>query len=77
MCLHRAAGAVGAEELAPAGFATIWIPGVKLKAVDLGVARLQRCPVGHHSTIVLPVKPASLTDEERRQAVTHRDVRLP
>jgi hypothetical protein len=58
-------------------FTTIWIPGVKLKAIDLGIARLQWCPVGHHWTLVLPVKPTSLTEEERRQAATHRDVRLP
>src|ERR1039458_8933529 len=29
-------------------FTTIWIPGVKLKALDLGFARLQHCPVGNH-----------------------------
>ncbi len=27
-------------------FTTIWIPGVKLKAIDLVVARIQYCPVG-------------------------------
>lgn len=58
-------------------FTTIWIPGVKLKALDLGVARLQRCPVGHHWTLVTPVKAATLTEEERRDAAEHRDVRIP
>jgi hypothetical protein len=58
-------------------FTTIWIPGVKLKALDLGIARLQRCPVGGHWTLVVPVREASLTDEERRIAGVHRDVRIP
>jgi hypothetical protein len=58
-------------------FSTIWIPGVKLKAVDLGVARLQRCPVGKHWSLVVPVREAALSDEERKLARSHRDVRLP
>lgn len=58
-------------------FTTIWIPGVKLKALDLGVARIQRCPVGHHWTVVVPVREANLTEEQRREAAAHRDVRLP
>ena len=58
-------------------FTTIWIPGVKLKALDLGLARWQRCPVGEHWTLVTPVRVAGLTDEERRFAAQHHDVRLP
>jgi hypothetical protein len=58
-------------------FTTIWIPGVKLKALDLGLARIQRCPVGSHWSLVTPVRDSELTDEERRFARTHRDVRLP
>ena len=58
-------------------FTTIWIPGVKLKAVDLGVARFQHCPVGNHWTLVFPVRDADLTDEERRIAAQHHDVRIP
>ncbi len=58
-------------------FTTIWIPEITLKAVDLGVARLQRCPVGRHWTLITPVKPASLTDDERQFAEQHRDVRIP
>jgi hypothetical protein len=58
-------------------FSTIWIPGVKLKAIDLGVARLQRCPVGKHWSLVVPVREAALSDEEREFARSHRDVRLP
>ena len=58
-------------------FTTIWIPGVKLKALDLGIARVQRCPVGHHWSLVTPVRDADLTDEERELARTRRDVPLP
>jgi hypothetical protein len=58
-------------------FTTIWIPGASLKAVRLGWARLQRCPVGKHWTLVTPVKDATLTDEERRSAGQHHDVRIP
>jgi len=58
-------------------FTTIWIPGVSVKAVRLGWARFQYCPVGKHWALVSPVKDADLTDEERRFAHEHRDVRLP
>lgn len=58
-------------------FTTIWIPGVKLKALDLGWARLQRCPVGKHWTLITPVKDSDLTDEERRFAEQHHDVWVP
>lgn len=58
-------------------FTTIWIPGVKLKALDLGFARLQHCPVGNHWTLVTPVRVTDLTDEERRFAQEHHDVRIP
>jgi len=58
-------------------FTTIWIPGASLKALRLGWARLQRCPVGHHWSLVTPVKDANLTDEERRVAAEYRDVPIP
>jgi hypothetical protein len=58
-------------------FTTIWIPGVKLKALDLGVARVQRCPVGSHWSLVTPVREADLTARQRRRARAHRDIRLP
>jgi hypothetical protein len=50
---------------------------VKLKALDLGFARLQHCPVGNHWTLVTPVRVTDLTDEERRFAQEHHDVRIP
>lgn len=58
-------------------FTTIWVPGGSLKAVRLGWVRLQYCPVGKHWTAVTPVKDSDLTDEERRFAEEHRDVRIP
>jgi hypothetical protein len=58
-------------------FTTIWIPGVKIKALDLGVARLQRCPVGEHWSLVVPVRETDLSDQDREFARAHRDVRLP
>lgn len=58
-------------------FATIWIPGIKLKAIDLGVVRWQHCPVGAHWSWVVPVRERDLSDEQRRAASEHRDVRIP
>jgi hypothetical protein len=58
-------------------FTTIWIPGVKLKELDLIVARVQRCPVGQHWSLVVPVKAADLTDAERHLAAEHHDIRVP
>lgn len=58
-------------------FTTIWIPGASLKAVRLGWARLQRCPVGAHWSLVTPVRVADLSDSERESAAEYRDIRLP
>lgn len=58
-------------------FTTIWIPGVKLKALDLVVARIQYCPVGRHWTLVVPVRDRDLSDEDRRLSASRRDVRVP
>lgn len=58
-------------------FTTLWIPGVKLKAIDLGLARIQHCPVGRHWSLVVPVRDASLTPDERRKASEHHDIRIP
>jgi hypothetical protein len=58
-------------------FTTIWIPGVKLKALDLVVARVQRCPVGKHWSLVVPVREADLTSGELRFAQRHHDVWIP
>lgn len=58
-------------------FTTIWIPGASIKAVRLGWWRFQRCPVGRHWTLVVPVKETELTHEEREQAVQNRDRTIP
>lgn len=58
-------------------FTTIWVPGASVKAIRLGWARLQRCPVGKHWTLVTPVKESSLSGEELRSAKEHRDIRVP
>lgn len=58
-------------------FTTIWIPGASLKSVRLGWWRLQRCPVGHHWSMVTPVNEADLTEEEKRIAREIKDTRIP
>ena len=58
-------------------FTTIWVPGVTVKALKLGWWRLQWCPVGRHVSLVTPVRDSELTDEQRRSAGQHRDVRIP
>ncbi len=58
-------------------FSTIWIPGVKLKSLDLVVARVQRCPVGKHWSLVVPVRESELTEGERQFAKEHHDVPIP
>jgi hypothetical protein len=45
--------------------------------VRFGWWRLQRCPVGHHWSVVTPVKTAELTEQERRRASEARDMRVP
>jgi hypothetical protein len=58
-------------------FTTVWIPGVKLKEIDLVVARVQCCPVGKHWSLVVPVRNVNLTDEEIQFAREHHDIRIP
>jgi hypothetical protein len=58
-------------------FTTLWIPGASLKAIRLGWWRLQRCPVGHHWSLVTPVDATSLSEEERDLAAQRHDVRVP
>jgi hypothetical protein len=58
-------------------FTTLWIPGVSVKAVRLGWIRFQHCPVGHHWSLVTPVRDSEITDGERRTARARRDVLLP
>lgn len=58
-------------------FTTIWIPGLSAKAIHLGWARLQWCPVGEHWTLVTPVAGSGLTDEERWLAGRYHDGPVP
>ncbi|HWF50258.1 MAG TPA: hypothetical protein VG294_06380 [Solirubrobacteraceae bacterium] len=58
-------------------FTTIWIPGASVKSLRLGWWRFQWCPVGRHWTLVIPVKESELTDDERRLAAEHKDIRIP
>jgi hypothetical protein len=56
---------------------SIWIPGVSLKSIRLGWWRIQRCPVGPHWSIVVPVRDADLTEAEQQLAAEQRDIRIP
>jgi hypothetical protein len=58
-------------------FTTIWIPLASLKAIRLGRKRIQRCPVGHHFTIVARLDPASATAADLAAAAAVHDVRIP
>jgi hypothetical protein len=58
-------------------FTTVWIPGVSVKSLRLGLWRVQWCPVGRHVTLVSLVKNADLTEEERESAAGHHDVMVP
>jgi hypothetical protein len=58
-------------------FTTTWIPGISLKAVRLGWWRLQRCPVGHHWSLVTPVRTTDLSPAQRLLAARRHDVPLP
>ena len=49
-------------------FRTRWSPLGSLTSVRLGFARFQRCPVGHHWSLVKPVNESDLTDDERLAA---------
>jgi hypothetical protein len=58
-------------------FETIWIPGVSVKSIRLGWWRIQRCPVGPHWSVVVPVRSAALSEDEVRAAHAIRDARVP
>jgi hypothetical protein len=58
-------------------FTTIWIPGIKLKEIDLVVARIQRCPIGNHWSLVVPVRSETLSAEDREFAHAHHDIKIP
>jgi hypothetical protein len=58
-------------------FTTFWFPGISVKALRLGWWRYQRCPVGRHWSLVIPVRPSELTEAEREEARSRSDIPLP
>jgi hypothetical protein len=47
-------------------FTTTWSPLGSFTSIRLGDARFQRCPVGHHWTLVRPVLDGDTTGEDRQ-----------
>jgi hypothetical protein len=58
-------------------FSTTLVPGMSLKAVRLGNVRFERCPIGHHWTLVKPVDESTLSSDELAAARAHHDLRIP
>jgi hypothetical protein len=58
-------------------FTTFWFPGVSVKALRLGWWRYQRCPVGRHWSLVIPVRESELTEAQRQEARSRSDIPLP
>lgn len=58
-------------------FTTIWIPSASIKSIRLGWWRIQRCPVGRHWSIVVPLRESDITEDERQLARQHHDVPVP
>jgi hypothetical protein len=58
-------------------FTTIWIPGASLKSLRFGARRFQRCPVGHHWSLVTLVRESDLSARALRNARAHKDIRIP
>jgi hypothetical protein len=58
-------------------FTTVWVPLGSLKAVRLGGRRFQRCPVGHHWTIVVRLDPDTADPADLAAAAAVHDVRVP
>lgn len=58
-------------------FMTTWIPGMSVKAVRLGLVRMQHCPVGDHVVPVRLMRDEELSSAERLQASHHHDSGAP
>ena len=58
-------------------FSTTLVPGMSLKAVRLWNVRFERCPIGHHWTLVKPVDESTLSADELAAARAHHDLRIP
>jgi hypothetical protein len=57
-------------------FTTIWIPGASLKALRFAGWRFQHCPVGHHWSVVTPVRRSDLSRRQARSASEKKDIRI-
>lgn len=72
----RGRGALGGDVVVRCSrghvFRTRWSPLGSLASVRLGSARFQRCPVGHHWSLVKRVKESDLTEDDRRLAGQNR-----
>jgi hypothetical protein len=58
-------------------FMTTWIPMVSVKAIRLGLVRVQYCPVGDHVTTVRLERDDDLTPVERLAASRFHDNGVP
>ena len=58
-------------------YSTTWIPLGSLKAVRLGRRRYQFCPVERHWATAQRVDRATLSENERTEALAHHDIRIP
>lgn len=58
-------------------FTTIWIPLGSVKAMRLGGARFQRCPVGDHRTTVRRLDERTTDQTELEAAARVHDLRVP
>ncbi|MHB8293766.1 MAG: hypothetical protein ACYDH5_03920 [Acidimicrobiales bacterium] len=58
-------------------FTTIWVPFGSLKAARFGRRRFERCPVGHHWSMVTPLDPHTAAAADLEQAAAVHDVRIP
>src|ERR1700749_499451 len=58
-------------------FTTTWIPGASIKALRLGLWRVQWCPVGRHVDLVRLVKEAALSPADLEFAAWNHDIPFP
>ena len=79
--LRARSGRIGGDVVVRCGrghlFTTLWIPGASVKSLRLGLWRVQRCPVGHHWSLVTPVREAELSSDEAAVAHSRHDLRVP
>jgi hypothetical protein len=54
-------------------FMTVWVDRFSWHRLDVGFAKIQRCPVGDHLTVVRPVETSALSAEDKKSAKQTRD----